>query len=151
MYLQLEGKKMFRLSIFLLFCVSQSLSLAAEYPDMVGVWKGHLRTMNSGGGQVAQGGVVLAEVDATVTIEHQDGETFIGKVRLSNMGKDEPSIRLWGAIRSNGQEAVFIGGNGARGPIWFLDENSYEFCNTDLSNDGVMTAYCGVFSKESGT
>ena len=138
---------MFRLLTLLALCASPLLSYA-EYPDMVGVWKGQLRTMSSGGGQVAQGGVVLEEVGATVTIEHQDEETFIGKVRLSNFGKDQPSVRLWGAIRSNGKEAVFLGSNGAGGPIWFLDENSYEFCNTNLSDDGVMTAYCGVFKKE---
>ncbi len=138
---------MFRLSTFILLCLSHTFVYASDYPDMVGIWTGHLRTLSSGD-QVAQGGAVLAEVDATVTIEHQDGETFIGKVRFSNWGKDQPSVRLWGAIRSNGKEAIFIGDNGARGPIWFIDDNSYEFCNTNITDTGTMSAYCGIFTKQ---
>ena len=144
---------MFRLSIFLLCCLPFCTSFADQYPDMVGVWKGPIRTISSGGSadsQVAKGGALIEEVNLKVTIDHQDGETFIGKVRLSNMTKDQPSIPLWGAIRSDGKEAIYIGGNGARGPLWFLDENTYEFCTTNIA-DGVMTAYCGIVTKQKTT
>ncbi len=124
-------------------------SSAQDYPDMVGVWKADLRTISAGGGQVADGGMVISEIGATVTIEHQDREVFLGKVRLSTMTKNDPSTTMWGTIRSNGKEAMFIGSDGTRGPIWFIDDKSYEFCVTNLAEDGSMMGYCGVFKKES--
>ena len=140
---------MARLIGLLLFlgCLS-GLVYAADYPDMVGVWKAELRTISSGGGQVAQGGMVVSEVEAIVRIDHQDREVFLGKVRLSSMTKNDPSVTMWGTIRSNGKEALFIGSDGTRGPIWFIDDRSYEFCVTNLAEDGAMMAYCGVFHKQ---
>ncbi len=137
------------LSLLSLFQTSYSADYTdADYPDMVGIWKAQLRTIGAGGDQVAKGGMVISEVEAVVTIDHQDREVFLGKVRLSSMTRNDPSTTLWGAIRSNGEEAMFIGSDGTGGPIWFLDENSYEFCVTHLADDGAMTGYCGVFHKQ---
>lgn len=133
---------------FLVILTLFSLTARSEnYPDMVGVWKADLRTISSSG-EVARGGMVVSEVTATVTIDFQDREVFLGKVRLSSMGKNDPSVKMWGAIRSNGEEAMFIGDDGTRGPIWFKDEKTYEFCVTNLSDDGAMMGYCGVFEKQ---
>ncbi|MFT7221830.1 MAG: hypothetical protein ACI8Z1_003453, partial [Candidatus Azotimanducaceae bacterium] len=112
---------MLRLITVLVLMIS-SYTFAADYPDMVGTWKAHLRTISSGSTETARGGAVISEADATVTIEHQDHEAFMGKVRMSVMTKNEPSIRLWGAIRSDGKEATYIGGDGSRVPIWILSE-----------------------------
>ena len=144
---------MTRIAILLLLSFFPHVLSAADqpeqaYPDMVGVWKAHLRTISAGGGQVAKGGMVISEIDATVTIEHQDQEVFLGKVRLSTMTKNDPSTKIWGAIRSDGKEAMFIGSDGTRGPIWFIDDTSYEFCVTNLAEDGAMMGYCGIFRKE---
>jgi hypothetical protein len=141
---------MVKVLVVLILVVAIPSALAADYPEMVGVWKGHLRTISSGpglAGQIAKGGAMINEADATVTIEHQDQESFLGKVRLSTMTKNDPSVRLWGAIRSNGEEATFMGSDGTRGPIWFINDTSYEFCVTNMTDNEVMTAYCGVFTK----
>ena len=68
--------------------------IAADYPNMVGTGKGHIRVVSSGSSlddQVAQGGAVLSEIDLKLTINHQDGETFIGKTRASTTPKSQPS------------------------------------------------------------
>ena len=62
--------------------------------------------------------------------------------------KDQRSNPVWGAIRSNGEEALFIVGIGGRGNVWFVNETKFEFCLTGLS-DNVISAYCGVLEKES--
>ena len=140
-----------KLSVFLAVALLVPTSLsAAEYPDMVGVWKGHVRIISSGqnvSDQVATGGAVLSEVDLTVTIEHQDGEVFIGKSRSSTTPKNQPSTPVWGAIRSTGKEALFVGANGGRGTLCFGADKSFEFCVTNL-NDTVITAYCGMLNKQ---
>lgn len=121
-------------------------ALAESYPDMVGVWAGTVRTVSSGSGQVARGGAVISEIDLKVTIHHQDGETFVGQSRSSQMSRDDPSVPVWGAIRSNGDEALFIGGNGGRGQLWFVGPEKFEYCLTNMQEQ-VMTAYCGVLEK----
>ncbi|HIG43731.1 MAG: hypothetical protein ABGY96_20655 [bacterium] len=123
---------------------------AAEYPDMVGVWKGHVRVISSGqnvSDQVASGGAVLSQVDLKVTIDHQDGESFIGSSRSSNTPKNQPSTPVWGAIRSTGKEALFISANGGRGNLWFGANGVFEFCVTNL-NETVISAYCGMLKKQ---
>lgn len=136
------------LVILLGITIACGASAEDDYPDMVGVWKAKLRTISSGHGQVAAGGMVISEEEATVTIDFQDREVFLGKVRLASMTRDDPSVTLWGAIRSDGKEAQFIGSDGTRGPIWFRDDKSYEFCVTNLTAKGAMMGYCGVFRKQ---
>ena len=139
---------MFQLSILLLsFSLISFSSQAAEYPDMMGTWKGHIRTVSSGSAQVARGGAVISEIDLKLTMDHQDGETYIGKFRTSTMTKDDRSIRVWGAIRSNGEEASFITGGGGRGQLWFMGPGKFEYCVTNMQ-DEVMTAYCGILNKD---
>ena len=139
---------MFQLSILLLgFSLISFSSQAAEYPEMMGIWKGHIRTVSSGSSQVARGGAVISEMDLKLTIDHQDGETYIGKFRTSSMTKDERSVQVWAAIRSNGEEASFITGAGGRGQLWFMGLEKFEYCVTNMQ-DEVMTAYCGILEKE---
>lgn len=123
---------------------------ADQYPDMVGVWKGHIRAVSSGeslSDQVAKNGAVLSELDLTFTIEYQNGETFIGKSRSSTTPRGQASTPVWGAIRSNGKEAQFIAGNGGRGNLWFADGDQFEFCLTNLA-EKIISAYCGILKKE---
>ena len=122
---------------------------ASEYSNMVGIWKGHIRIVSSGAtvaNEVAKGGAVLSEVDLTVTISHQDGESFIGKSRSSATPSDEPSTPVWGALRSIGDEALFVTGNGGRGHLWLKEPNEFEYCITNL-NESVITAYCGILKR----
>ena len=135
----------------LIFLAGLAIAFSAnadDYPDMVGVWKAKLRTISSGNGQVASGGMMISEEEATVTIDFQDREVFLGHVRLASMKRDDPSVKMWGAIRSDGKEAQFIGSDGTSGPIWFRDATTYEFCVTHLTDEGAMMGYCGVFSKQ---
>ena len=136
--------------LFVSFLLAGSPVFAQEYPDMVGVWKGHIRTVSSGApvdSQVARDGAIISEMDVKVTIDYQDGETYIGKVRDSLMGKNDRSIPVWGAIRSNGKEAMFIIGTGGRGNLWFMGPNKFEYCASNV-DEGVVSAYCGILEKE---
>ena len=63
------------------------------------------------------------------------------------MTKDDRSIRVWGAIRSTGEEASFITGGGGRGQLWFMGSEKFEYCVTNMQ-DEVMTAFCGILKKE---
>ena len=117
---------------------------------MVGVWEGRVRTVSSGPiteGTVARGGMVINEVDLRVTIEHQDGESFMGKSRSSATPGNQPSPRVWGTIRSDGEEAAFITSNGGRGTLWFASGNQLEYCITNLLEDS-FTAYCAELTKK---
>lgn len=138
-------------SIQLCFVLLLSLpAFAEEYPNMVGLWTGDVRTMSSGqavSGQVARGGAVISEVKIKLTIDHQDNEVFIGSSRNSATPKDQRSTPIWGAIRSDGTEGIFVAGTGGRGKIWFVEGSKFEFCLTGLA-DNVISAYCGILEKE---
>ena len=135
----------------LFFAVLICLPVSAkDYPDMVGLWKGQVRQMSSGqveGGQVARGGGVISDVEIRLTINHQDNEVFIGASRNSAMSKEQRSNPVWGAIRSTGDEALFVTGNSARGNVWFLSDTKFEFCLTGLTNPDELSAYCGILEK----
>lgn len=133
----------------LALCLSGQQVSAADYPDMVGVWEGRVRTVSSGNvteGTVARGGMVINEIDLKVTIEHQDQESFMGKSRASTTPSDVPSARVWGTIRSNGEEAAFITSNGGRGTLWFESAQTFEYCITNLLENS-FTAYCARLTK----
>ena len=121
---------------------------AVEYPDMVGVWSGEIRTVSSGqevSSQVARGGAVIQTVNLEFTVSHQDGEAFIGE-SVSNAPSAEP-VPVWGAIRSTGREAVFVTGSGGRGQLWFNSPDRFEFCFANQTPE-QMSAYCGVLDKQ---
>jgi hypothetical protein len=119
---------------------------ATEYPVMIGVWQGNVRIVSSGS-DVAQGGAVISNVELTVTIEYQDGESFLGNSRSSTTPKGQPSLTVWGAMRSTGDEAIFVNSDGSRGSLWMKGKDSFEYCLTNLL-DSVFTAYCGVLKKK---
>ena len=123
---------------------------AADYPEMVGTWKGNVRIAESGlttEGEVAKGGIQISNVVMTVRIDAQDGETFVGKTRTTATPPDQPSPAVWGTIRSGGKEAIFLSENGARGQLWFKDATHFEFCVTSM-NETVATAYCAELTKQ---
>ena len=91
-------------------------AVAQEYPDMVGTWSGGVRVVSSGTGEVAQGGMLISEMNIRIMIDHQDQESYMGKIRTSQMSSNDPSPRVWGTIRSNGEEALFIHQRQCQGP-----------------------------------
>ena len=137
-------------SILFLLLVYSSHIFAADYPDMVGAWSGQVRVISSGenvSDQVAFGGAVLSEQIITVTINYQEGETFIGNSRSSVTPRGQPSTAVWGALRSTGDEALFVTAGGGRGHLWFRGRDSFEYCITNLE-ESVITAYCGILTRK---
>ena len=120
---------------------------AADYPDMVGTWSGKVRIVSAGTGEVAKGGMMISEIDLRVMIDHQDRESFMGRTRNSQMSSNDPSNRVWGTIRSNGSEALFITSGGAKGQLWFNGSNAFEYCVTNRQDQQVQ-AYCAELTKE---
>jgi len=136
--------KKFPLFLFFALLVTPVV-FASEYPDMVGVWNGNVRIVSSGE-DVAKGGAVISNVDLTVTIDYQDGESFLGSSRAATTPKSQESLTIWGAVRSTGGEAIFVSSDGSRGNLWMKGKDSFEYCLTNLL-EGVFTAYCGVLTK----
>ena len=122
---------------------------AQSYPDMVGFWSGTVRVVSSGNvdnDRLDAGGVIIQEIELELTIDLQDGETFIGRSRTSDTPANNPGQHVWGSIRSTGKEALFITETGAQGQIWFSDESSFEYCLTNLV-EGTITSYCANLRK----
>ena len=120
---------------------------AQDYPDMVGTWSGVVRVVSAGTGEVAQGGMVISEMNIRIMIDHQDQESYMGRIRTSQMSSSDPSNRVWGTIRSNGEEALFITSGNARGQLWFHGDSEFEYCTTNMQED-VVQAYCAKLAKE---
>jgi hypothetical protein len=134
-----------------LFVLILPLSLnAQDYPEMTGLWKGHIRMVESPNlsesGLVA-GGVIISEADLELTIMAQDGEVFIGTSRLSTMASEADVIHVYGSVRSTGREGLFIDSLGGHGQLWFQDRNNFEYCYTSLSSDSIIS-YCAKLQKE---
>jgi len=122
---------------------------AADYPNMVGTWVGNVRIVSSGAAvanQVVRGGAVITEVELRVTFDHQEGETFIGSSRASNTPKNQASTPVWGALRSTGDEAMFVTADGGRGHFWLRGDNEVEYCITNL-RESIITAYCAIIRR----
>lgn len=133
-----------------LLLVSVATANAQGYPDMVGLWQGAVRVVSSGNAdndRLDRGGIIISEIELLLTIDAQDGETFIGRSRVSTTPADNPGSRVWGSIRSAGDEALFITETGARGHLWFDGPNTFEYCLTSLS-EGVLTSYCAKLAKQ---
>lgn len=133
---------------FLVILFFSITAIAQTYPDMTGVWKGRVRVVQSGnlGDRLDAGGAVISEIDLELTIQAQDGETFIGTSRTSG-ADDVAAIHVWGSIRSTGEEALFITSTGGHGQLWFESDDSFEYCYTAL-NDGSIISYCAKLTKE---
>ena len=97
--------------------------------------------------EVPKGGMEINEVNLVLDVEFQDEESFLGKSRTSATPNDQPSVRVWGTIRSTGDEAIFVTSNGGRGQLWFAGEDEFEFCVANVSEDSA-TAYCANLAKE---
>lgn len=133
---------------FLTLVLSVSIN-AQEFPEMTGVWKGHIRLVSSPNlneTRLDVGGVLISEVDIELTIIVQDGEVFVGSSRLSNMASDADSIHVYGSIRSTGREGIFIDSLGGHGKLWFEDDDNFEYCYTSFVS-GSITSYCAKLQK----
>ncbi|MCZ6659425.1 MAG: hypothetical protein O7C67_19240 [Gammaproteobacteria bacterium] len=131
--------------LFLGFLVSGAY--AADYPNMQGVWAGTVRTLSSGEQvrtQVARGGALIQDIELRLTVNYQDQEVFIGET-ISDLPDAQP-VPVWGAIRSTGEEGVFVTANGGRGNIWFTNPSQFEFCFANQTPE-QMSAYCAVLDK----
>lgn len=125
-------------------------SHAQAFPNMVGTWTGTVQVISSGDieeDRLDRGGVMITEVALELIIDAQDGETFIGRSRNAASPASNPGAHVWGSIRSNGEEAIFITETGGRGQLWFEDDSEFEYCFTNLE-EGSITSYCARLSKE---
>ena len=98
-------------SILFLLLVYSSHIFAADYPDMVGAWSGQVRVISSGenvSDQVAFGGAVLSEQIITVTINYQEGETFIGNSRSSGFADETRSNTALPTLRSPSSQPIAV-------------------------------------------
>lgn len=138
------------------FCISLVLTIlplslhAQNYPEMTGLWKGHIRIVTSpnlSSDDLAARGVIISEVDLELTIIAQDGEVFIGTSRLSSMSRDADPIHVYGSIRSTGREGLFIDSLGGHGQLWFEDANNFEYCYSSLGTESIVS-YCAKLQKE---
>ncbi len=128
-------------------CCCLSGTALAEYPDMVGLWTGNVRTVSSGEqvrGQVARGGALIQRVNLRLTVEYQDEEVFMG-ISTTGAADAEPTP-VWGAIRSAGDQAVFVNADGGRGQIWFASPTRLEYCFANQTPE-QMSAHCAVLEK----
>ena len=124
-----------------------NFAYSAEYPNMEGRWVGNIRVVSSdASGRLAAGGAIISESELIFTVDYQEGETFIGRSRTSNMSDSAESISVWGTIRSNGEEAMFVTSTGGTGLIWFDSSNSFEYCYTNITEE-LATAYCANLIK----
>ena len=131
-----------------LLLLTPHVTYAAEYPSMEGVWTGHIRVVTSdASGQLSTGGAIISETDLTFTVDYQDGETFIGRSTNSTVTGNSAALAVWGTIRSNGEEAMFITGTGGNGLIWFESPTTFEYCYTSLTDDTAM-AFCAKLTKQ---
>lgn len=133
----------------LLFILPLTLN-AQSYPEMTGVWKGHIRIVTSpnlSSDELVAGGVIISEADLELTIDAQDGEVFIGSSQLSTMASGAEPIHVYGSIRSTGREGIFIDSLGGHGQLWFEDENNFEYCYSSLSAASIVS-YCAKLQKE---
>ena len=134
-------KKLISLVVGFVICSAS----AADYPEMEG---GTVRTVSSGEqvrAEVARGGALIQDVVLKLVVSYQDQEAFIGE-STSDAADGQP-VSVWGAIRSNGKEGVFVTANGGRGNIWFTTPNQFEFCFANQTQE-QMSAYCAVLNKQ---
>jgi hypothetical protein len=123
---------------------------AQSYPQMTGVWKGHIRIVTSPNlrsDDLVAGGVIISEADLELTISAQDGEVFIGSSQLSTMARGAEPILVYGSIRLTGREGIFIDSLGGHGQLWFEDNNNFDYCYSSLGNDSIVS-YCAKLQKE---
>ena len=123
---------------------------AQSYPQMTGVWKGHIRIVTSPNlrsDDLVAGGVIISEADLELTISAQDGEVFIGSSQLSTMARGAEPILVYGSIRLTGREGIFIDSLGGHGQLWFEDNNNFEYCYSSLGT-GSIVSYCAKLQKE---
>ena len=123
---------------------------AQSYPQMTGVWKGHIRIVTSPNlrsDDLVAGGVIISEADLELTISAQDGEVFIGSSQLSTMARGAEPILVYGSIRLTGREGIFIDSLGGHGQLWFEDNNNFEYCCSSLGTDSIVS-YCAKLQKE---
>lgn len=139
-----------KLCFFLLLLILPLSLYAQSYPEMTGLWKGHIRIVTSpnlSSDDLAAGGVIISEADLELLIIAQDGEVFIGTSRLSTMTSGADPIQVYGAIRSTGKEGLFIDSLGGHGQLWFEDNNNFEYCYSSLRADSIVS-YCAKLQKE---
>jgi hypothetical protein len=118
----------------------------AVYPDLRGSWTTTVRAIYSGSEGPHDFGaqpqpINVASLRFTVTIEFQDGALFYGTVQST--GEAE---RLFGAIRSDGKEAVYTTSLG-QGTFYFRSADEMESCSTRGTYRSLL-ATCNVLHRE---
>lgn len=143
----LKANNLHRITAVLLVLFAHS-ALSAEYPNMEGRWIGHIRVVTAGtSSQLSAGGAVISESELIFTVDYQDGETFIGHSQSSDVSNSSAGTRVWGTIRSNGEEAMLVTSTGGNGLIWFESATVFEYCYTNVTED-TATAFCAKLTKQ---
>lgn len=124
-------------------------ALAQDFPDMVGVWKGHAGGIVVGDADHFMSAVEtgkdpeearLAGFDITITIVKQEGRYIWGTI--SGGGTAEPWL---GSIWSDGKGYRAVDGNGhIDGRI--ISANEIENCYTHTGE--TMVASCGMLTRQ---
>ncbi len=116
----------------------------AVIPDLTGTWSARLRSIYRGVGALGLGASEGADIDylrLTIDIEIQDGRLFYGTFHSQAPGaEDAPPQEIFGAIRSNGETAIYVTAAG-RGTMYFGSGEEIEVCGGRGDAD-VMLAFC---------
>lgn len=132
----------------IVLAVATAAALAQDYPDMVGVWKGHVEGVIIGDPDHFMSAVEagdpekprIAEFDITVDIVEQEGRLIWGTI--SGGGTSEPWL---GTISRDGKGLRAVDGNGfVDGRILSADE----FENCYLHTGGTIVASCAIMKRE---
>ena len=118
---------------------------AASYPDLRGTWTTVVRAIYSGEEgphdfPVSEQPINVASLRFRIEIEFQDGALFYGTVKST--GEAE---RLFGAIRSDGKEAVYTTPLG-RGVMYLHSPDEIESCATRGTPRSLL-ATCNILTR----
>lgn len=118
---------------------------AASYPDLRGTWTTEVRAIYSGEEgphdfPVSEQPINVASLRFRIEIEFQDGALFYGTVKST--GEAE---RLFGAIRSDGKEAVYTTPLG-RGVMYVRSPDEIESCATRGTPRSLL-ATCNIMTR----
>jgi hypothetical protein len=130
----------------LLACQTSPSPPEPTYPDLTGTWTTDVRAIYSGeegphAFPVEDQPINVARLHFEVEIEFQDGPLFYGTARST--GEAE---RLFGAIRSDGREAVYTTSLG-RGVFYMRGPDEMESCATRGTPSSLL-ATCNILRRE---
>ncbi len=132
------------LSTILLLCVTPAL--AADWPDLLGTWKGTSRAVVFGEGGHYKGdmsGAKFVEAELTIEWSQQKDGRYIGT--LSSAMGTEPKV---GVVSADGTSFFTVDSDGSSDGR-LIDKNHFELCYQQTSAaDDQMVASCVIFERQ---